>query len=233
MDISWGNGSAWRRTAENFNRPFFSRTLGEFWRRWHITLGLWFKDYMLYPILKSDGLRRRRKLKKRFGKNAGQKMTTYIGLLYLGGHRHLARRLDEVSLCLRPFAVVLHRGCVESRAARAGGAEQRMRLDHERGWFPWFSRLRTCLIALGSSLIARTRSARCEDSRVDSDGMDTTLYYSRSGSVCVRSAGIGLATLLPWTCGKLRGSTLRAGSRRRWYVRWPLYWALITMVFFR
>jgi D-alanyl-lipoteichoic acid acyltransferase DltB (MBOAT superfamily) len=39
--------------AENFRRPYYSRSLEEFWRRWHITLGEWMRDYIFYPLMLS------------------------------------------------------------------------------------------------------------------------------------------------------------------------------------
>ena len=38
------------RFGENFNYPYISRSITEFWRRWHISLGGWFRDYVYIPM---------------------------------------------------------------------------------------------------------------------------------------------------------------------------------------
>lgn len=38
------------RFLENFNYPYISKTVTEFWRRWHISLGSWFRDYVYFPL---------------------------------------------------------------------------------------------------------------------------------------------------------------------------------------
>lgn len=38
------------RLKENFNFPYLSRSITEFWRRWHISLGEWFREYIYFPL---------------------------------------------------------------------------------------------------------------------------------------------------------------------------------------
>ena len=38
------------RFEENFNYPYISRSVSEFWKRWHISLGRWFRDYIYFPL---------------------------------------------------------------------------------------------------------------------------------------------------------------------------------------
>ena len=62
---------------ENFRRPFFSKTVSEFWQRWHVSLGAWFKDYIFYPVTTSGG-------SKKITSFARKKIGNYYGPMISG-----------------------------------------------------------------------------------------------------------------------------------------------------
>lgn len=83
MDIILGSGWMFGiRFPENFKQPFCSRSASEFWKRWHITLGAWFRTYIFYPVSASGIMKKW----NRYGrKHAGKyltKLTTYAYALF-------------------------------------------------------------------------------------------------------------------------------------------------------
>ena len=64
--------------AENFQRPFFSKNTAEYWRRWHITMGTWFRDYLFYPLSVSKPiLKLHQKCRGRFG-TFGRRISVHV-----------------------------------------------------------------------------------------------------------------------------------------------------------
>lgn len=67
------------RVTENFNRPYFSTSLKEYWRRWHITMCQWFREFVFYPVSTSKAIQGIAKFsRKHFGDNIGKKLPVYL-----------------------------------------------------------------------------------------------------------------------------------------------------------
>ena len=85
MDIVLGISQTFGlKLPENFENPFFAKSISEYWRKWHITLGVWMKEYVFYPLLRSRFFTNLAKSwKKKLGKKRGKQFTTFLAMLIL------------------------------------------------------------------------------------------------------------------------------------------------------
>ena len=87
IDIAIGVGEALGiKMPENFIRPFFSKNIAEYWRRWHISLNEWMKSYIFYPITVSGPMLKLSIAGRKKLGNFGKRLPVYIGsiLTWLG-----------------------------------------------------------------------------------------------------------------------------------------------------
>ena len=79
IDIAIGLSEAFGISLpENFVRPFFSRNIAEYWRRWHITLGEWMKEYVFYPVSVSTPMRKLSKSARKRWPKFGKRLPVYV-----------------------------------------------------------------------------------------------------------------------------------------------------------
>lgn len=65
--------------TENFRRPYFSKSIKEYWKRWHITMGTWFTDYIFYPISVCGPMLKLSKLSRaKLGDFIGKRVPVYL-----------------------------------------------------------------------------------------------------------------------------------------------------------
>ena len=70
------------RLTENFDRPFFSKRISEYWTRWHITLGTWFRDYVFYPLSVNKSILKLGKWSRNhLGETVGKRVPVYLPMI--------------------------------------------------------------------------------------------------------------------------------------------------------
>lgn len=83
IDITIGIGEVLGiRIKENFNSPFLATSIADYWRRWHISMGSWFRDYVFYPLSVSKPMLRFTKYSRRvLGPNFGKRVPVYVSTI--------------------------------------------------------------------------------------------------------------------------------------------------------
>lgn len=225
--------------GENFRRPYFARSVDEFWRRWHISLGEWMKDYLFYPLALSGPLGRVGKAaRKRFGAYIGKLtvpcIATVVVFLVVGlwqgpGWSNIAYGLWNGTLmslsmlCQKPI----------------GRVNERLGLSEEKGWFRAFQIARTCLLVIigryfsrGESLYDALRmlwrTVRC----FGQGGLGLSLFtsFGLTGLDWIKilvAGGVLLLVSLLQERGVPLGETLRQKS---WGVQFVLLFAAVLLL---
>lgn len=83
IDITIGVGEMLGiRIKENFDHPFASTSTKEYWRRWHITMGTWFQDYVFYPLSICKPMQKLSKQSRaRLGNTVGKRIPVYLATI--------------------------------------------------------------------------------------------------------------------------------------------------------
>ena len=83
IDIAVGIGYLFGiKLPENFNNPFLARSISDYWRRWHMSLGTWLRDYVFYPVSFSTPVVKVSKwVRSKWGYKASKKVPIYVATL--------------------------------------------------------------------------------------------------------------------------------------------------------
>ena len=160
MDVACGMGRVFGVSLpENFRQPFFSRTASEFWQRWHVTLGAWFRDYVFYPVSLSAPVKRltscaRRALGNRVGPAAASGAALLCvwlanGLWHGAGTQYL--------LCGLYYFVLIWAGGLRAPASEA--VCERLGVARDGALWRSFQHARTLLAVIAGELLFRSSGA--------------------------------------------------------------------------
>ena len=138
----------------NFRQPYFSRSISEYWRRWHISLGAWMKNYVFYPIAMSELSNRVSKAiaASSFGKTAAGKhlskvfmtaVASFIVFLFVGIWHGANSKY---------IAFGVWNGLIIMLSAMLGpvyaGSRNALHINEDAAWWKLFQMLRTFIIVL-------------------------------------------------------------------------------------
>ncbi len=141
--------------AENFKRPAFATSLADYWRRWHITLGSWMRDYVFYPLSFSKpfanlGRWARKHFKGKVGKVIPTAAATFVVYLIIGIW-HGAN--------FRYIAYGFYNGIILTSSVLLANSysqwKKKLHIQDKRPWFKVFAILRTTAIVFVGRYITR------------------------------------------------------------------------------
>lgn len=232
IDIARGVSQIFGIELENnFERPYFSRSLTEFWRRWHMTLGHWCRDYIFYPISLSKtfgklGRNSRRILGDRVGKLFPvivAQLATFltIGIWHGAQFKYIAYGLYQAffivgGMLLEPYLLKLN---------------ELLHINTEAGTWKLFQMLRTFCIVVFGRFFSRAHRFRAAVHMMKASFVfnPAILFNGQIYTLGLneRDFSLLITCLLLWLCISIaqeKGYSIREVlSRQNTLFRWAIY----------
>jgi len=237
MDAVCGTAQIFGITMpENFRHPFFSRTVSEFWTRWHISLGTWFKDYIFYPVTMSKPMKNltgaaRKKLGNHFGPLTAGAVALFC-VWSLNGLWHGAA-WSFLFFGMYHFVLILGGSLAEPGAKLL---REKLGISQDNKVFRIFQILRTCVLVVIGELFFRAETLT-SGLRMFAR-MFTAPGFSSLNAQLLKSMGIdgkdflivGITLVIVFTVSLLqeRGIAIRQTlAKKPLALRWLVLYALI------
>ena len=239
MDVALGMSRLFGISLpENFKQPFFSKTTSEFWQRWHITLGAWFKDYVYYPISLSKPCKSlAKRTRKRFGRMVGSTLVSMIALfcVWLANGLWHGAGTQYVLFGMYYFVLISLGGIVEPAVQRI---TCHWKISRTSTWYSAIRIVRTLVIIFVGELIFRANDAQAALNMLGGIAMRFSFSSLASGGALSLgldafdfwSVGVGFACVLVLDICKERGCKpwdyiVSRGALARWAI-----WILLLVV---
>lgn len=237
MDIVLGISQTFGlKLPENFETPFFAKNISEYWRRWHITLGVWMKEYVFYPLLRTNTFMKfGKKMRARFGKKRGKQLSTFaamfilwftVGIWHGGDWKYVIG-----SGILHWFYIVSG----ELLTPFFNKFMERFHINSKSWWVELFRILRTFFLVNIGFIFFRANSAG-DAARMLKEAVsvwnigalfDGTLFTLGLDAIEFIIAIVSLLILLVISLMQQKGSVRERIEKKKLPVRWVLWYALL------
>ncbi len=223
---------------ENFQRPFFSRSISEFWKRWHITLGTWFKDYVFYPVTMSKPMKKlTSSARKKLGNHFGPLIAGAIALFCVWSFNGLwhGSAWSYIFFGMYHFVLILL-GNIISPGAK--WVQKKLHIDPEKLPYKIFQIVRTCILVVFGELFFRADGLKAGlfmfkniFTNFHISSLSSQLMSLRIDAADLIIAAVTIVIVLAVSIINEKGISIRNElSRRSVVLRWAVIYALILFV---
>ena len=227
------------KIPENFRQPFFANSISDFWARWHITLGTWFRDYIYYPISMSGPMKKLTSAgRKKLGNYYGPMLASTVALFAVwlcNGIWH-GDAWTYIFFGLYHFSLLFLGRLLEPAFAFVTG---KLHLSRESKGYHVFQVIRTVLLVFVGELFFRAISLKAGFSMLGKMFTDFRLSAFTDGTLV--SLGVDgkdyvitlIVLLIVLAVGVLkeRGVKIReAIAAQKLPVRWTVYYMLLLAI---